>query len=53
MPFLPIILALLLAFAVVTALPMWPFSKKWGYYPSGGLFMLLLVVLLLVWTGRF
>ncbi len=34
------------------ALPTWPHSKSWGYYPSGGLGLLLLVLVILLLTGR-
>ena len=45
---LPIILIVLL----VGALPTWPYSSDWGYYPSGGLGLILLIVLILVLLGR-
>ena len=34
------------------ALPTWPHSKSWGYYPSGGIGLLLLVLVILLITGR-
>jgi hypothetical protein len=34
------------------AAPAWPYSRGWGYYPSGGLGLVLLVVVLLLLTGR-
>jgi len=43
-PILLIILVLLLLGAV----PVWPHSRNWGYYPGGGLGLVLLIVLLLV-----
>ena len=46
--FLLIILILML----VGALPAWPHSASWGYYPSGGLSVLLMVVLVLLLLGR-
>ena len=42
MPILLIILLLL----VFGAFPSWPYSRGWGYYPSGGLGLILLIVLL-------
>jgi hypothetical protein len=45
--FLIIIVLLLLG-----ALPTWPYSRGWGYYPSGGLGLILVVVLVLVLAGR-
>jgi hypothetical protein len=32
--------------------PAWPYSANWGYYPSGGIGLVLLVLLVLVLTGR-
>ena len=32
------------------ALPMWPYSARWGYYPSGGLGLLLIVIIVLALT---
>jgi hypothetical protein len=46
--FLMIILILML----VGALPTWPHSKKWGYYPSGGLSLVVTVVLILILLGK-
>jgi len=34
------------------ALPRWPHSREWGYYPSGGLGLVLTVVIILVLSGR-
>jgi hypothetical protein len=42
------ILLLILLLLVIGALPTWPYSTGWGYYPSGGLGLLLLIVLLLL-----
>jgi len=46
------ILLILLILAVVGALPTWTHSKKWGYYPSGLLGIVVLVLLILVFMGR-
>jgi hypothetical protein len=46
------ILLILLILAVVGALPTWPHSKNWGYYPSGLLGVVALVLLILVFMGR-
>jgi hypothetical protein len=45
-----IIVAILLILLLVGALPTWPHSRSWGYYPSGtlGLVLLILVILLLL-----
>ncbi|HZJ37589.1 MAG TPA: DUF3309 family protein [Chthoniobacterales bacterium] len=42
------ILLLLLILLLIGALPAWPYSTDWGYYPSGGLGLILLIVLLVV-----
>jgi len=46
------ILLVILILALVGALPAWPHSQGWGYYPSGGLGLVLVIVLELVLTGR-
>jgi hypothetical protein len=47
-----IILIVILILMVVGALPTWPHSRSWGYYPSGGLGAILLILLLLLLLGR-
>lgn len=47
-----LILAILLFFLLLGALPAWPYSTGWGYYPSGGLGLVLLILLILALTGR-
>jgi hypothetical protein len=42
-----LILLLVLVLLIVGALPAWPYSSGWGYYPSGGLGLLLLIVIIL------
>jgi hypothetical protein len=46
------ILLIILVLLLIGALPAWPYSNSWGYYPSGGLGLVLVVLLLLVVTGR-
>jgi hypothetical protein len=46
------ILLIILIIALVGALPTWPYSGGWGYYPSGGVGLLVLVVVLLLVFGR-
>jgi len=46
------VLLVVLILLLVGALPTWPHSAAWGYYPSGGIGLLLLVLLILVLTGR-
>jgi hypothetical protein len=47
------ILIVILILALVGALPRWSHSKSWGYYPTGGLGLVLLIVVVLVLLGRF
>ena len=42
------ILIILLVLLLLGAVPAWPYSRRWGYWPSGGLGMILLIVLILV-----
>ena len=42
------ILLLLLVLLLIGALPTWPYSAGWGYYPSGGFGLIFLIVLLVV-----
>jgi len=46
------ILLIFLVLLVLGALPTWPYSTGWGYYPSGGLGLVLIVLLVLVVSGR-
>jgi hypothetical protein len=46
------LLLILLVIAIVGALPAWPHSSKWGFYPSGGLGLVLMIVLILLLIGR-
>jgi hypothetical protein len=46
------ILLIVLVLLLIGALPSWPYSSSWGYYPSGGLGLVLIVLLILVVTGR-
>lgn len=46
------ILLIVLVLLLLGALPTWPYSTGWGYYPSGGLGLVVLIVLILVLTGR-
>lgn len=42
------LLLILLILLLIGALPAWPYSRSWGYIPSGGLALLLLIILLIV-----
>jgi hypothetical protein len=46
------ILLLVLVLLLIGALPSWPYSRSWGYYPSGGLGLVLVIVLVLVLLNR-
>lgn len=45
------ILLILLVLLLLGAIPVWPYSTRWGYYPSGVLGLLLIVMLALVLLG--
>ena len=42
------ILLILLVLLLVGALPSWPYSRGWGYYPSGGVGLILIVLIILL-----
>jgi hypothetical protein len=46
------ILLIILIILLLGALPTWPYSTGWGYYPSGGLGLILLIVIILALMGR-
>lgn len=46
------ILLIVLLLMLIGALPAWPHSRGWGYYPSGGLGLVLVVLLVLLLMGR-
>ena len=46
------IVIIVLVLLLVGALPTWPHSANWGYFPSGGLGLILLVLVILALTGR-
>jgi hypothetical protein len=47
------ILIVVLILMLLGALPTWPHSKQWGYYPSGGMGLVLLIIIILILMGRF
>jgi len=47
-----IILLVVLLLLSLGSLPTWPHSRSWGYYPSGGLGLLVVVLLVLLLLGR-
>ena len=46
------ILLIIVILMLVGVLPAWPHSKRWGYYPSGGLGLVLTILLILLLMGR-
>ena len=46
------ILVVVLLMAALGALPSWPYSRSWGYYPSGGLGLVVLILVILLLLGR-
>jgi hypothetical protein len=47
-----LILLIILLLLAVGAFPSWPYSRGWGYYPSGGLVLVLIIVLVILMMGR-
>ena len=46
------ILLIVLILLLIGAIPSWPYSRGWGYYPSGGLGLVLIIVGILLAMGR-
>jgi hypothetical protein len=46
------ILVVVAVLMLVGALPTWPHSRSWGYYPSGGLGLVLLILVILMLSGQ-
>jgi len=46
------ILLIILILLLINALPSWPYSTGWGYYPSGGIGLILLILIILLAMGR-
>ena len=46
------ILLIIVVLLLIGALPTWPHSSGWGYYPSGGLGLVVIILLILLLTGR-
>ena len=46
------ILIIILVLALLGSLPAWPYSTGWGYYPSGGLGLLLIIILVFAFMDR-
>jgi Protein of unknown function (DUF3309) len=46
------LLLIVLVLLLIGALPSWSYSRDWGYYPSGGLGLVLIILLILVLLGK-
>ena len=46
------VLLIVVILALVGALPRWPHSKSWGYYPSGGLGLVVVILVILLLMNR-
>ncbi len=46
------ILLVLLILLLIGAIPSWPYSRNWGYGPSGGVGLLLVIIIILLVMGR-
>ena len=51
-PAIRVVAIVLLVLLLIGLLPAWPYSAGWGYYPSGGLGLLLVVLIVLILAGR-
>jgi hypothetical protein len=47
-----LILLLIIGLLLIGALPTWPYSASWGYYPSGGLGLIVIILLIVLLVGR-
>jgi len=47
-----LILLIVLILLLIGAVPSWPYSRGWGYWPSGGLGLIVVIVLILLLLGR-
>lgn len=47
-----LVLLIILILLLIGAFPSWPYSRNWGYWPSGGIGTILLIVLILLLLGR-
>ena len=46
------LLLIILIIALLASVPAWPYSRGWGYYPSGGIGLLLVIIIVLLLAGR-
>ncbi len=46
------ILLIILILALIGAVPVWPYSRGWGYWPGGGIGLILIILIILLLLGR-
>ena len=46
------VLLVILILLLIGALPSWPYSSGWGYYPSGGIGLIVIILIILLLMGR-
>ena len=46
------VLLVILILILIGALPVWPYSSGWGYYPTGGVGLIILILVILLLAGR-
>lgn len=46
-----LILLIILIILLLGALPTWPYSRNWGYYPTGGIGLILLILIIMILLG--
>ena len=46
------VLLIILILLLLAALPTWPYSRGWGYYPTGGVGLILIIIIVLLLMGR-
>jgi hypothetical protein len=47
-----LLLIIILVFLLLASAPTWPYSRGWGYYPSGGLGLVVVILVILLLMGR-
>jgi len=48
-----LLLTVFLLLVLIGSVPIWPHSKRWGYYPTGGVGLVLVIVVIFLLAGRF
>lgn len=46
------VIIVILVLLLLGVLPTWPYSRSWGYYPSGGLALVLVIIVIVLLVGR-